>query len=72
MARVISVRQVEATWMSMVDEDAEGDIAFLLYAIATYCAVRIATELLMPGIFKGYTYQQYIVTLVQQTLLLPQ
>ena len=54
-----------------VDEDAQGDIAFWLWSTTAYCAVRIATELMLPGKHKGYTYQQYIVTLFHQACLLP-
>ena len=36
-----------------------------------YCIIRITTELALPGKHKGYTYQQYIVTLLHQAVLLP-
>ena len=56
---------------SLVDEDAAGDIAFFLYATIAYCAVRIGTEMALPGKIRGYTHQQYIVTLGHQAVLLP-
>lgn len=68
---IISSGVAEAITLSLVEEDAQGDISFWLWATTAYCAVRIATELMMPGKFKGYTYQQYIVTLTHQALILP-
>jgi len=53
------------------DEDTRGDISFTLWATTTYIAVRIGTELAFPGKHKGYTYQQYIVTLLHQAFVLP-
>ena len=55
----------------LVDEDTAGDMAFFLYAITSYAAVRIATELLFPGVHRGYTHQQYILTIAHQAVLLP-
>ena len=56
--RVISSLETDALYHSFVDEDAAGDIAFFLYAVIAYCAVRVATELMLPGKIRGYTRQQ--------------
>jgi hypothetical protein len=71
MARVLSPLETDALLHSMVDEDAAGDIAFFLYATITYCIVRLATEVALPGKIRGYTHQQYVVTLGHQAVLLP-
>ena len=71
MTRVLSSLETDALYHSFVDEDAAGDIAFFLYATIAYCTVRLATELALPGKIRGYTYQQYVVTLGHQAVLLP-
>ena len=71
MSRVLSSLETDALYHSFVDEDAAGDIAFFLYATIAYCIVRLATELTLPGKIRGYTYQQYVVTLGHQAVLLP-
>ena len=55
----------------LFDTDSQHDIAFWLYATASYCVARMGVELLLPGKVKGYTNQQYVVTLVHQVLVLP-
>ena len=71
MARVLSSLESDALYHSLVDEDAAGDVAFFLYATVAYCAVRVATEFIVPGKIRGYTRQQYVVTLGHQAVLLP-
>jgi len=71
MARVISDSTSNAMYHSFVDEDAAGDIAFFLYATIAYCSARLAIEVAFPGIIRGYTKQQYLVTLLHQAVLLP-
>lgn len=68
---VLSSHSTIDLYHSFVDEDAAGDVAFFLYATIGYCAVRIATELSLPGKIRGYTRQQYVVTLGHQAFLLP-
>lgn len=63
--------EADALYHSLVDEDAAGDASFFLYATIGYCAARIGTELAFPGKFRGYTHQQYIVTLGHQAVILP-
>ena len=71
MARVLSGLESDALYHSFVDEDAAGDIAFFLYSTITYCVIRLAFELSLPGKIRGYTHQQYVVTLGHQAVLLP-
>ena len=71
MGRVLSSLEADALYHSFVDEDAAGDVAFFLYATLTYCLVRLATEVSLPGKIRGYTRQQYVVTLGHQAVLLP-
>jgi len=71
MARVLSDLEKDALYHAMVDEDAAGDIAFFLNATIAYCVVRLLTELALPGKIRGYTHQQYILTLGHQAVLLP-
>ena len=56
---------------TLVDEDTQGDISFWLWATATYCFLRIGLEVAIPGKHRENTYQQYVVTLAHQAVLLP-
>lgn len=71
MPKVLAASTVHELAHEFIDEDAKGDVAFWLYATTAYCALRIGTELVFPGKHRGYTYQQYVVTLLHQALLLP-
>ena len=55
----------------LFDPESGGDIVFLLYAMTAYSAVRICTELAFRENVRGYTAQQYIVTLGHQAVVLP-
>lgn len=70
-ARVLSSLEQDALYHSLIDEDAQGDITFLLYATITYCIIRLSTEVALPGNKSGYTYQQYVLTIGHQAGLLP-
>lgn len=53
------------------DRDGGEDSIFLLYATVGYAVLRVLCELGIPGTKRGYTYQQYVVTLTHQALVLP-
>jgi hypothetical protein len=57
--------------LGLGDENAAGDIAFFLYALVGYALIRVLLELAFPGRHRGYTRQQYIVTITHQAFVLP-
>mmetsp|Transcript_7712 Transcript_7712/g.23880 ORF Transcript_7712/g.23880 Transcript_7712/m.23880 type:complete len:265 (-) Transcript_7712:290-1084(-) len=55
----------------LFDANAGGDVVFLVNAFAAYAAARLAIEFVLPGKLRGYTHQQYVVTLAHQVVVLP-
>ena len=53
------------------DPQTENDITFILWATVAYAAARLSTEIILPHKHRGYTYQQYLVTLTHQAIILP-
>lgn len=53
------------------DPESGGDVVFFLYAMTTYSFVRISAEVAFPSNIRGYTAQQYVVTLGHQAVVLP-
>jgi len=54
-----------------VDAEPTYDAEFFLYAVLYYAILRIGCEHLFPGRIRGYTKQQYAVTLLHQAFVLP-
>eukprot|EP00965_Chrysotila_dentata_P235153 6200590-Pleurochrysis_carterae.AAC.3 len=51
---------------TLFDPDGGADAVFWLHATTAYIALRVSLELLFPTNIRGYTAQQYIVTLLHQ------
>ena len=71
MARMFSSEDIQNIRNMLFDADAGGDVQFWLYATVAYAVLRVATEVLVPGKIRGFTTQQYVVTLFHQCLVLP-
>lgn len=56
---------------NLLFDDETYDISFFLYAVCYYSIFRVGCEHLVPGKVKGFTKQQYIVTLLHQAIILP-
>jgi len=54
-----------------VDQEPAYDAEFFLYAILYYAILRIGCEHQFPGRIRGYTKQQYVVSLLHQAFVLP-
>ena len=54
-----------------VDQEPAYDAEFFLYATSYYAILRIACESNFPGRIRGYTKQQYVVSLLHQACVLP-
>jgi len=67
----LSLEKLKDIRRNHLDEEAEADVSFFLWAVLIYCVIRLISERLFPGKVKGYTLQQYGVTLAHQAVLLP-
>lgn len=71
MPRIFSSEDVQNIRNMLFDAEAGGDVEFWLYATVAYAIFRVATEALVPGKIRGFTTQQYVVTLFHQMFVLP-
>jgi len=53
------------------DPDAGGDILLFIRSLTVYVVLRVICEFVCPGKIRGYTIQQYVMTLFHQALVLP-
>ena len=44
---------------------------FFVYAVCCYVILRVACEFLFPGKMRGYTHQQFIISVFHQGVILP-
>ena len=68
---VLSRDDVDNIRNHLFGEDTEADISLFLWSLVAYIIARIASEKGFPGKVRGYTKQQYLVTLSHQAALLP-
>ena len=73
MARVFTSEDVSniRNMLLGVDQEPAYDAEFFLYATSYYAILRIACESYFPGRIRGYTKQQYVVSLLHQACVLP-
>ncbi|KAL1525410.1 hypothetical protein AB1Y20_020269 [Prymnesium parvum] len=55
----------------LFDADAGGDILLFIRSLTVYVILRLICELAIPGKIKGYTKQQYVMTIFHQAAVLP-
>lgn len=53
------------------DADAGGDILLFIRSLTVYVILRLVLEVALSGKIKGYTMQQYVVTIIHQAIVLP-
>lgn len=53
------------------DAHAGGDVLLFIRSLTVYVAVRLLCEHVFSGKIKGYTIQQYVVTILHQAVVLP-
>ena len=70
-SRVFSTEDYQNVRNMLMDPEAGGDVVFWLYATAFYAILRVGTEVLFPGKVRGFTTQQYVVSLGHQMIVLP-
>jgi len=70
---VLSEQDTENIWNMLTGWERDGaeDSIFLLYATVFYAVLRVLCELALPGTHRSFTYQQYVLTLAHQALVLP-
>ena len=71
MARIFSSEDYQNIRNMLQDPDAGGDIVFWLYATVAYAVLRVTTDIAFPGKIRGFTPQQYVVSLLHQGVVLP-
>jgi len=54
-----------------VEDEPVYDITFFLYAVCYFAIIRIFCEYQFPGRIRGYTKQQYAVSILHQAIVLP-
>jgi len=55
----------------LFDADSGGDILLFIRSMGVYVFLRVVCEYALPGKIRGYTKQQYVMTLFHQALVLP-
>lgn len=55
----------------LFDANSGGDILLFIRSLGVYVMLRVICEYAYPGKHRGYTYQQYVMTLFHQALVLP-
>jgi len=55
----------------LFDADSGGDILLFIRSMGVYVFLRVVCEFALPGKIRGYTKQQYVMTLFHQALVLP-